>query len=324
VLPVSVCEYRPSAIGYGLTVSMTPSSEPHVASLDCQQCGAALAVRRFDKTVACPYCASSNVVKRPPRPGIPAPAFVLGFARPAEEVKALVARWGRHLPWHAPSGFRNMQVELLRPVYVPAYLFIGEAKVCWSASAGYTYVDKKDKKGLQCIEWHRVGGQTVVQLWPLLISASHQLKNEDLEALEPYDFGRIARYSDAAIAGWSAEEAARTLEQMDEALTTEVDAQLEHRFSGIVPGDEKTRPEVTWDLLDTHVDLVLVPVWTMLVRFSPTRPRLRVLVNGQTGKVWGKAPVSRVKVFLAAALGLAVVLGLVVLALQLWKARVHR
>jgi hypothetical protein len=49
----------------------------------------------------------------------------------------------------------------------------------------------------------------------------------------------------------------------------------------------------------------------MLVRYSPTRPRVRVLVNGQTGQVWGKVPVSWVKVTLAALAAVALVVGFV-------------
>lgn len=276
-----------------------PGPDATASRLQCQQCGAGLQLRRFDKTVACPYCASTNVVKRPARPGIPTPAFVVGFARPEPEVRALVARWGRRLPWYTPRGFNKVQVDLLKPVYVPAYLFVGEADVWWRARSGYRYTEGTGKKRRTRTEWHDVDGHARLRLFNVLISASHQVKNDELERIEPYDFGRLARYSDAAIAGWPAEEAARTPQAVDAELTKEIDAQLDKRIGAIVPGEEKTKPKVSWKLRDEHVDLLLVPVWTMLVRFSPTRPRVRVLVNGQTGQVWGKVPVSWVKVTLA-------------------------
>lgn len=293
---------------------MTPAlvdaaADAAVTHLQCQQCGAALQLRRFDKAVACPYCASGNVVKRPPRPGIPTPAFVVGFARPEAEVRALVARWGRALPWYAPRGFNHPQVELLRPVYLPAYLFVGEADVQWRARAGYKYTTGSGKSKKTRTEWHDLNGQARLRLFNVLVSASHQVNNAELERLEPYDYGRLARYDDAAIAGWPAEEAARTPRDVQAELTQELDAQLTRRITAMVPGEVKTPPTVGWELHDEHFDLVLVPVWTMLVRYSPTRPRVRVLVNGQTGQVWGKVPVSWVKVALAVGAVLGALLG---------------
>lgn len=287
------------------------TAELDATSVQCQQCGAQLSLRRFDKAVACPYCQSTNVVRRPPRPGIPTPAFVLGFARPEAEVRALVARWGRAAPWYAPRGFKHLELELLKPVYLPAYLVTGDADCRWSARAGYTYSERQGKRTVTKTEWHDVGGHALLRLLPVLISASHQVKNDELQGLEPYDYGRLARYTEAAIAGWPAEEAARTPEGVTPEVQDEVGAQLLRRIGALAPGERKQSPRLHWTLKDSHVDLLLVPAWTMLVRFSPTRPRVRVLVNGQTGQVHGKVPASAVKVTLAIAAGL-LALGLLV------------
>lgn len=281
-------------------------------SLACQQCGAALKTLRFARTVECPYCGSGNVVKRPPTPGIPPPAFVVGFARPEAEVRTLVARWGRALPWYTPRGFNALEVKSLRPVYLPAWLFEAEADVSWRASVGYEYTTTDGKESKTKVEWHDVHGQARLRVYDVLVSASRQVGNDDLERIEPFDYGRIARYSDAALAGWPAEEASRGPAAVRDELVAEAGAQLERRIAAMVPGERKKGPSVTWRLRSERVDALLVPVWTMLVRYSPARPAVRVLVNGQTGKVWGKAPVSWAKVVLAvlAALGLVALLAL--------------
>jgi hypothetical protein len=41
-----------------------------------------------------------------------------------------------------------------------------------------------------------------------------------------------------------------------------------------------------------------VPIWVLAVRYRPDRPPARLLVNGQTGRVTGKAPTSWVKIAL--------------------------
>jgi hypothetical protein len=54
------------------------------------------------------------------------------------------------------------------------------------------------------------------------------------------------------------------------------------------------------------LDLTLLPLWVFAIRYRPGKPPVRFVVNGQTGKVHGSAPVSwtRVAVMAAAVLGL--------------------
>ena len=73
---------------------------------------------------------------------------------------------------------------------------------------------------------------------------------------------------------------------------------------GFMPGDSHgDLVHQTW-LEGESLDLVLVPVWVLALRYRDDRPVLRVLVNGQTGRVAGAAPWSRARI--AAAVALAV------------------
>ena len=84
-----------------------------------------------------------------------------------------------------------------------------------------------------------------------------------------------------------------------------------------MPGDGFSdlhwRAAIHWEAMDP----VLVPVWMFAVRYRDERPPLRVAINGQTGKIAGKVPLSWPRV----------VAGIVVLAavvaLILWGLRDH-
>ena len=62
-------------------------------------------------------------------------------------------------------------------------------------------------------------------------------------------------------------------------------------------------------------DLVLLPVWVFAMRYHRTKPPVRFVVNGQTGKIWGTAPLSWGKVALIVA---AIVSLLWLIALVRW------
>ena len=55
---------------------------------------------------------------------------------------------------------------------------------------------------------------------------------------------------------------------------------------------------------------MLLPVWSFAVRYAEDRAPVQILVNGQTGRVGGKVPISAIKVTIAVLFGLAVVGGI--------------
>lgn len=281
-----------------------------VTTLACQQCNGALQVGRLDKTSTCPWCGSGNIVKRPPRPGMPQPSFVIGFTKSADEVKRDVKAWSKRVSFWAPRAFRKLQVEQLRPVYLPAYLVSGVAVGQWSARVGYEYSEPRvsSKGGIEYVsstEWHSIRAPYTLRVHDMLVSASQRVNNTELEQLEPYDLGRLARYSDAAIAGWPAEEPERDVDSLDVSLLNEVTRAMRPRLRALVPGEKVDDFEFTSQLTDPAFASVLVPVWTMMVRWSEKKPLVRVLVNGQTGQVTGKVPTSWLKVTLTVLLVLA-------------------
>ena len=79
---------------------------------------------------------------------------------------------------------------------------------------------------------------------------------------------------------------------------------------GFLPGDGIRGLRHDTTLEDESIDLTLAPVWVFAIRYDEKKPPIRVLVNGQTGRVFGKAPLSWAKVGLMAA-AIVALIGLV-------------
>ena len=58
------------------------------------------------------------------------------------------------------------------------------------------------------------------------------------------------------------------------------------------------------------VDLVLVPMWVLALRWNDKKPALRILINGESAKAGGDAPLSPIKIALAVLAGVLVVGGI--------------
>jgi hypothetical protein len=166
-------------------------------------------------------------------------------------------------------------------------------------------------------EWRSLSGRHAEYIPDVLVTASSGLPNEELERVEPFDLRALRRYDDALVAGWISEEPSLPQQQCLEQARAEVTALLRKRLAAFMPGDSHRNLQYSTQFHQESLVVCLLPVWVMAMRHDPKSPPLRFLVNGQTGKVYGRIPVSWVKVLLAVLLGLLVLGGLYLLATYL-------
>lgn len=277
----------------------------------CGSCGSTCQVEAHLKATACPYCASPAVIERPPDPSRPQPLFVIAFVVVQSVALAAARRWVKRA-WFAPEAFREAEVAAIRGVYVPAYLFSAAADAEYSAEIGENYtVTTTDSKGRTKTrtetEWSTLYGKYSAYISDVLVTASRGIHNDELEAVEPFDLRALHRYSPRLLSGWIAEEASRAAEECQRLAVDESMAVVKRRIAAMLPGDKQRGLEVSATLRGPHQQLMLLPVWVLPVRFTSSKKKgeqvVRLLVNGQTGKVAGAPPRSWPKI-----IGLIVVL----------------
>ncbi|MEM6930672.1 MAG: hypothetical protein AAF602_27310 [Myxococcota bacterium] len=289
-----------------------PSRHPPESRLrQCETCGATVQLPAEALSVTCAFCDSPLVAATEhEEPVERIVSFVLDRSRAA-------TRLARHLAnrWLAPEPIRQAAAAAsIRPVLVPFYAFDAETTTRFTARVGIhwwrteTYTVTEDGKTVQKTrqvqetDWHELTGTHRGQWFDHLVSASRGLSEAETNALAPYDLGRSRPWSPALLAGLEAEwpvvdhataeaTARRGIRARAEARVTE-----EH-----LPGDVNVPDALETQLELGDVELVLLPVWIATVPSS--KGELRLLVNGQTGEVIGRVPVSPTKV---AALVLAV------------------
>lgn len=294
-------------------------------NLRCQSCGAELVVAQELRTTVCPYCAAPSVVERPPSVDRPVPTFALGFALTHPAAGERVKHWLRtRNPW-SHSGLKRASLQEVRGVYVPAYLYSALATSHYSASIGENYTETETytttengktvtkTRTVTKTEWRPLHGEHAEYVPDVLVTASRGLSNAELEELEPFDLRVLARYEPALVAGWVAEEPSLSREECLTLAREETVAKVGRRLKAFMPGDSHRDLQHQTRLESESLDVCLVPVWVLAARYDEKKPPLRVVVNGQTGEVFGKVPLSWVKVALTVLAVLAVVAAVYVL-----------
>jgi hypothetical protein len=281
------------------------------------------------KSAQCPYCASTSVVERPPSEDQPDPTFVVGFVINHDRAVQLAMKWIQGGSLFARSDFKNATAELIRGVYLPVYLYGAVAHTDYSAQIGenYTVVETyttTDDKGNTVVktrtvtktEWRSLRGEHSCYILDVVVSASKGVSNDALEAIEPFDLRALRRYSPDFLSGWLAEDPSRSNEECFHLAHDESIEKVGSMLQTFMPGDSSRDLQYRTSLTDEVIDLVLIPVWSFAVLYNENKPPVRVLVNGQTGKVAGKVPISAIKVTIAVLTVLAVIGGVAALFLS--------
>lgn len=283
--------------------------QSNAARLECNNCGAALAVDPSLRSALCPYCASPSVIERPPAHDRPNPVYTLGFWTNKDQAAAAVRAWLGSRGVFAHSGLKTAHIDAMRGLYVPAFLYTAVAHAKYSASIGedyqetetYTYTDSngRTQTGTRTVtrtEWRQLTGQYSTYVMDVLVTASKGVNNDELELVEPFDLRGLRRYQPAMLSGWIAEDPTMHVEQCMELARGEAVAKVGRELGAFMPGDSHNNLTYQTWLEREGADLLHVPIWVLAVRHDPQRPPLRVLVNGQNGKVVGRAPLSWIKI----------------------------
>ncbi len=280
----------------------------------CPSCGATVTQPSSRLSQACGYCASALVDAERGALQVDRVAPFRISARAAEE------RLRTHLAarWWAPEALRRsaasgrVDARLVEGLLVPFFAYDATCRSRYETKVGlYWYETKrvvregKRKREVQRhTEWFPLRGTAVAQLRDHLVSASVGLSSREVSALAPFDLGRARDFDPRLLAGWSAELPSRDRVQTDHDAVQQIRAgEIKRVQAEQLPGDTHRRTRVSCQVELAEAELVLLPVWVAALRHGGKAYRL--VVNGQTGRCHGKAPVSATKITLAVVVAIA-------------------
>ena len=291
----------------------------------CKNCGAEVAIDPDQRSYTCAFCDSSYVVEfTPEATGRQEPEFVIGFAITPEEAMGRFRRWLSENRWFRPGDLKSARIaEKLKGVYLPFWSFSMLAESNWSASIGEywyrteTYTTTVNGKTVtrtrrvRETEWWPLAGKHHRYYSGYLISGSRGLSQQQAGRIKPFHLAALRRYAPHFLAGWLSEEYSVEREEALAACKQEFYRREQGNVAAMLPGDTHRDLRLETYFRDVNSDLVLLPVYLLSYRY---RDKLyRFLLNGQTGKAAGDKPVSWLKIALAAGIGIAAVLLLVLL-----------
>ena len=257
-------------------------------AITCGACGGAIALQAGKRFPACLFCGSEALSEKPMAEGVEAPEVFLAFETDLSAATGSFQKFTRSSIWY-PSDLRDATVEL-NQVLLPAWSWSGRVEGHYAA-----LVSASTRSGKRPVSGTDSGTYKGV-----MVPSSKAISRAELGKISPFDADKakdIAAegpglpYEIGALTRTAAR--AQGCEAMEERHKASVRSSLrasDLRMSAIFH-DVEGRP-------------LLLPIW--IGAYRRKEKMYRVVINGQTGKLTGEAPLS----FWRIAFAVSLVLGL--------------
>ena len=281
-------------------------------TIQCESCGAKTVVGNDTIAKFCAFCGSSHIISTEELGGIP-PESVIPFQIPEKKAQEAFKAWVKKR-WFAPNDLKKQRVGgKLNGVYVPYWTYDADTYYSYTAQAGKHYyvtktrvVNGKTQTYQEMhTRWYPVSGSGQYYFDDLQIQASKEINYSLLESIEPFTLSKLTPYMKEFLSGFLAERySVDVKEGWDDAkreINTELNNMVRNRvLSG--GADEVRDVRIAANYKEVKYKHILVPVWLSSYKFK--NKTYQYMINGENGKVAGRAPVSVWKV-LGLILGIA-------------------
>ncbi len=289
-----------------------------VRVIRCQGCGAETVLEKNATAELCAFCGSPHVLDDQKEAGI-APESVIPFQTTQAQAVSSFRKWLSRR-WFAPSKAKRMAtLGKIAGVYLPHWTYDSETTSVYTGQAGHHYyvtvpvtVTRNGKQVTemrqeQRTRWTPTSGIVQNDFDDVLVAGSRRLEENLLSRVRPYDLQKLCRYQAGFLSGFISEKPSVNLKEGWSVAQEEIDETMRDlaRDDILRRADEAQVSSLRSEHRNVRYKLTLLPMW--LSSFTFKAKAFHVLINGQTGKAGGQAPVSPWRVLIAVLIGLGLI-----------------
>ena len=270
-------------------------------NFECRGCGASMSYDASAQTLRCPFCGSTKLEEQRDVKVL-APDWIVPFEVSHEQAVGTMRKFLGNGFWRPSDLAEKAVIENMTGVYVPYWVFSARTRTYWCADTNQTPRSARS-------DWYPISGDHQGAYSGVLIGASSTLAPGETTVLRPFDLSRAKQLSEVDTENVTVEQF-RVQRKYARPLAREAFEEMERAACNqYVPGRSRN-VHVNVRLEGLSSSRVLLPIWIMAYRYQDRV--YRFLVNGQTGRSTGQAPVSYAKLGKILGIGLAIVIAVFV------------
>lgn len=262
--------------------------------LKCSMCGADLTVGEHVSSTKCEHCGTYSILEERVT-GVFEPHLVLPFQIGKEKAAEILKEEFKNRLFTPKSFLKSKTLEDLQGSYVPFWLYdyfgkyiydgIGTKVRSWrSGDTEYTETSK--------FQIHR---DIEMNYEKIPVDASIAMDDSTMDFMEPYEYNALLDFDEKYLSGFFGEKYNDDAEVFEPRAQKKAKEYSQECLNGTMQGYTTITPtSQNLQLERKETNYALFPVWVYTYRFN--KKNYKFYVNGQTGKVVGKTPVSRERV----------------------------
>lgn len=282
----------------------------------CENCGAVTVIDEDEISVRCPFCGAGHVVEAKEISGL-RPNAVVPFAITVQEASKNFSAWVKKR-FFVPRRFkREAKTEEISGVYSPAFSFDTQTFSSYVGRLGKRHTKTRRVNGKTVTEteirYFFVSGNYDCFFDDVLVQASSEISQKTVDELQPFDTNDSREYDKRYLSGFAAtknaESGAACWERAKKVIKTRIRAAVLSRYDYDV---------IDYLNVDTSCEEITYKYLLLPVYVGATRWKKKVynfFVNGRSGKVTGKMPLSPLKILGVTLIGIAIaaaIIGLII------------
>ena len=256
----------------------------------CPSCGAELICDDTTAATSCPYCSNPTVIPSQFL-GTKRPDYIIPFKLTKEDAVAALKRHCRKKPL-LPRAFTNSHhIQEIKGVYVPFWLFNGEAFADYYFTATRTSSNRRGDVETITKYYYNAHRAGTIIFKNVPADGASKMPNDYMDAIEPYDYREMKPFAMAYLPGYLANRYDLTAEQTRERVRQRMEYSAELAMSDTVTGYETVSGGYGGTRLEFgKVSYALLPVYMLNTKYKGKD--YLFAMNGQTGKIVGELPMS--------------------------------
>lgn len=260
---------------------------------NCPSCTAELICDETTAVTACPYCGNPTVVPGQ-FSGTLKPDFVIPFKVTKKEAIAALKKHYEGRPF-LPSAFKkDNHLEEIKGVYVPFWLFDGEAECDAVYDCEKTSTYRSGDYDVTHTDHFEVMRQGTVSFRRIPVDGSTKMPDDYMDSIEPFDYNEIKPFSTGYMPGYMADKYDVSAEECSDRADNRAENTAERCLrDSVVNYSSVLERHKNIQLHRGEVKYALLPVWLLSTKWNGQN--WLFAMNGQTGKFVGKLPIDKKK-----------------------------
>lgn len=289
----------------------------------CGRCGSQSVFTTEMPTFTCSFCNYEAVNPVAYKTRVIQPSGMVPFVVDRQQSIDIFKTWlGKG--WWAPRDLQQFaRHDALHGIYLPFWTYDAQTYSEWSGYGGRYYYEteyytdaqgNRQSRRVQKTEWIYRTGTYEHFFDDILIGGATELSQEEYESVFPYQLEELVNFDAKYLSGWKADVYDIAVNEGYEKAEAIMNDAIHNACADLCRIDTYKGLEVSTSYSNQTYKHILLPIW--LCTYAYKNKTYHFLINGQTGKIHGKKPVSATKVILTILAVLLIIAAVVVFSQQ--------